>query len=77
MSQFQNTRRVWAALTANPDATIRQIRARTGLHADAVQLAIYQLESAGYITRDPRTARGRRVVVPFISQFTILEREPA
>ncbi len=76
MSQFDDTRRVWADLTAHPDATLREIQERTGIHSEGVQLAIHALATAGYITRQPRTAKGRRVLVPFISQFTIREKEP-
>jgi len=77
MSQFETTRRVWADLTSNPGASIREICDHTGIHREGVQMAIYQLETAGYIDRDPGVARGRRVVVPMISEFVIHERSPA
>jgi DNA-binding MarR family transcriptional regulator len=77
MSQFDYTRRVWADLTANPTTTIREMCARTGIHREAAQAAIYELEARGYITHDPRVARGRRVIVPLISEFVIHERPTA
>ena len=75
-AQFHSTRQVWADLTAHPSASIREICARTGLSHEAVQLAIHVLDTVGYIERDPREARARRVIVPFITEFVIHERQP-
>jgi DNA-binding MarR family transcriptional regulator len=76
-TQFDYTRRVWADLTANPTASIREVCERAGVHHEAAQAAIYELESRGYIRRDPLTARGRQVLVPMISEFVIHERPNA
>jgi len=70
-TQFSYTRRVWADLSANPSASIREICERTGVHREAAQQAIYELEACGYLRRDPRIARGRQVLVPMISEFSM------
>jgi predicted transcriptional regulator len=58
------TRRVWAALTEQPDATYRELAQQTGLPLSVVRAAVERLEKAGYVEADPVVARGRRVLVP-------------
>jgi DNA-binding MarR family transcriptional regulator len=61
---MRRTRRVWAALTQQPDATYRELAAQTRLSLSAVRGAVQRLEKAGYVEADPVVARGRRVLVP-------------
>jgi DNA-binding MarR family transcriptional regulator len=65
---FGRTRRVWAALTQQPDATYRELAARTKLPLSVVRAAVQRLENAGYVEADPVVARGRRVLVPLYAQ---------
>jgi hypothetical protein len=58
------TRREWAALTHQPDATERELAQQTKLPLSVVRAAVERLEKAGYVEADPVVARGRRVVVP-------------
>lgn len=59
-------RHVWAALTANPQAPIRELVAETHTCRASVAAAIEILRQAGYVEFAPRTNRARRVVVPFV-----------
>jgi DNA-binding MarR family transcriptional regulator len=62
---LRRARRVWAAITRDPSASIRELSRTTDLHVLEVQRAIDTLEAAGYITRVPHKSRARVVVVPF------------
>ena len=59
------TRLVWDAITQRPTASLRELAEHTQLSRDAVQLAIYALETAGHIARAPGQARARTVLLPF------------
>ena len=65
MNHFAETRRVWADITRHPQASTREIARRTGLPLDTIQLAIYHLDTLGYICRTPGQSRARQVLVPF------------
>lgn len=63
-------RAVWAAVSATPGASIRQIAGETGYCMATVHAAINELEAAGYIARHhgPHLAgtRATRVLIPFL-----------
>lgn len=63
---FANARRVWAAVTRRPTATVRELADDAGLPFGTVGAALRMLRDAGYIEFDPCTGRARRVLVPFI-----------
>lgn len=48
---FANRRAVWAAVSANPRATLRAISQQTGLASETVQNHIQALVELGYISR--------------------------
>ena len=62
---LHETRLVWDAITQHPTASLRELAQSTDLTVDAVQLAIYALETAGHIARTPGQARARTVLLPF------------
>ena len=60
------TRRVWAEVTKDPQATVRELAERTGVPSSSnVYLALVRLRDAGYIDFAPNTNRTRRIIVPF------------
>lgn len=63
---FDNTRRVWAALSADPCRTVRQLTHDLGLTHDTIISALRRLSDAGYIDYEPRAVRARTVIVPFV-----------
>lgn len=63
---FDNTRRVWAALTTDPCRTVRELVDDLGLAHDTVIRAIRRLSDAGYIDYQPGATRARSVIVPFV-----------
>lgn len=61
------TRKVWAAVTETPSASVRELGERTNMRYTAVAAAIRHLEWLGYLERaGPRSARARRILVPFM-----------
>lgn len=62
---LRSIRAVWAAITADPPATIHELSARLDISRSTIYSAIRLLRAAGYIVEPPRSARARRVVVPF------------
>lgn len=63
-------RRVWAAISANPHATIRELAAQLDAAHSQVAKALTILDDAGYIRREKaghiHSPRACRVVVPFV-----------
>lgn len=62
----QAIRRVWAAVTQQPCATVRELARVAQLDYRGVACAIRVLHDAGYIDAPPKLARARRVLVPFV-----------
>jgi DNA-binding transcriptional ArsR family regulator len=62
----KRVRRVWAAVSATPHASRRELMARLDMSYGAISAALDALEDAGYIETVPGAARARRIVVPFI-----------
>jgi galactokinase/mevalonate kinase-like predicted kinase len=58
-------RRVWAAVTATPRASVRDLAHRERLPVRAVQVALHVLRDAGYIDFAARSCRARTILVPF------------
>jgi DNA-binding MarR family transcriptional regulator len=67
--QVAQVRSVWAALTRNPQASMRELQAATGLGSVAVQQAVQELVRQGYVRWPRRTARAAVVVVPLIERI--------
>ena len=59
-------RRVWAAVTATPQATLREIAARADTSYSVAGAALRLLRDAGYVDFDHGTDHGRRVIIPFV-----------
>jgi hypothetical protein len=61
-------RLTWAAVTADPNASARQIADRlgTGYHYGVVAAALRQLVAAGYIGERPAAGVARPIVIPFV-----------
>jgi DNA-binding MarR family transcriptional regulator len=66
---FRAVRRVWAAVSMTPQATLRELMPVTGLAQGTIGMALRHLQSLGYIDFDPRVARARTVLVPFIEVY--------
>ena len=61
------TRRVWAALTSDPQASYRELAQRVGVASTyTIECAMVRLRDAGYIEYAPGASRARRVLVPFV-----------
>lgn len=66
MSNHTTTRRVWAAVTLQPAASLREIAEAVGLKSATTALYhLRKLEDLGYVVKEPGRGRARRVVVPF------------
>lgn len=63
---LRNARRVWAAVTAHPQATVRELGGELGMPFGTVAAALRLLRDAGYVEFDAASARARRVLIPFI-----------
>jgi DNA-binding transcriptional ArsR family regulator len=59
-------RRVWAAVTRTPCATVRQLGAQIGMPYGSVSVALRLLRDAGYVHFEDRAGRARTVIVPFV-----------
>lgn len=60
-------RNVWAAITHDPQATVRELADQLDMAFGDVQRAMMVLRDAGYVEQTvPRAARARRIVVPFV-----------
>ena len=68
-----NTRRVWAAVTREPNIRIRALAERLGVSTSVIGYQLRRLRAAGYITFADNTTGTRQVIVPFIT----LGAEPA
>lgn len=60
-------RRVWAAVSETPNATVRELGATLDLSPVAVGAALQVLRMAGYIDFAPRSGRARTIIVPFVT----------
>ena len=61
------TRRVWAALTRDPQASYRELAEQVGVQSKyTVRCAVIRLRDIGYIEFAPGRERARRVLVPFV-----------
>lgn len=58
-------RRVWAQISRTPTASVSELAAACGLGRATAQQAIDHLVDLGYVERQPRGGRARRVLVPF------------
>lgn len=66
LTEHQRTlRAVWAAYTARPGASYREIGRLVGLAPSTVMHAKEELARYGYLRYAERTARSVRVVIPF------------
>ena len=78
--QVRQARHVWAAVTVQPDATVRELMATTGYCRMAVQRALSWIEAAGYISTArsdaQRLARTRQIVVPFATGGVLRQAQP-
>jgi hypothetical protein len=65
----QTLRATWAALTADPGATNRELRRRVGVGSiDTIRRAKQTLRAAGYIDYQDRTNNTTRIIVPFVTE---------
>lgn len=62
----RTARRVWAAVTQDPQATARELGGELGMPFGLVAAALRMLRDAGYIEFDAASVRARRIVTPFI-----------
>lgn len=62
---LSTTRRVWAAVSAEPNASVRELAAAAGCGVAQAHHALHELQHAGYVTLG-YGSRARRVNVPFI-----------
>lgn len=62
----QRVRRVWAAVSASPHASRRELMARLDMSHGAVSAALYTLQDAGYIAFERCASRAIVARVPFI-----------
>lgn len=68
MTNTTRTRRVWAAITANPRISSRELAAAVGLRSTSTaHHHVAKLVQAGYVEREGR-ARGFAVLVPLYVQ---------
>ena len=58
-------RRVWAAVTRDPNATVVRLAADAGTTFSIAGAALRLLRDAGYIDFSPRSIRARRIIMPF------------
>ena len=58
-------RSTWAAVSATPCASVRQLARRIRASESSVNRALHILRDAGYVTFEDRARRSRRVLVPF------------
>lgn len=59
-------RRVWAAVSAEPCASTRELADMAGCAHSSVRLALRRLRDVGYIDFPDGASRARRVIVPFV-----------
>lgn len=58
-------RRVWAAVSSDPRASVRELSQAAGCSQSVAACALRALVAAGYVTHaGPGTGRSRHVVVP-------------
>jgi predicted ArsR family transcriptional regulator len=62
---IHTTRRVWAAITADPQAHIRDLACQLDLNPHTIHRILHQLRDAGYIDFADRSERARTVIIPF------------
>lgn len=62
-------RQVWAAVTRQPGAAIREIGEACDLPTITVGRALYDLREAGYVEFDTATSRARAVRVPLYERL--------
>lgn len=62
----RNIRRVWAAVTARPHASKRELAYRLGLSYGAVAGALRLLNESGYIQFSKNTKRAITILIPFV-----------
>ena len=72
-------RMVWAAITAQPEASARQIAATlaTGYSYGDVSSALRQLVAAGYISDPPARGAPRTIYLPFSASLDDLRQAPS
>jgi predicted transcriptional regulator len=61
-----NIRRVWAAITRNPNASNRELARTVGLSFGAIAGALRFLKDASYITFPKGRRRAITVLIPFL-----------
>lgn len=64
--RLANIRRVWRAVSARPDASVRELAQSCAVAPSTVRSALQALQHAGYIAQTAHAARARRVLVPFV-----------
>jgi DNA-binding transcriptional MocR family regulator len=64
----RNVRRVWAAITATPYASQRELAQALRISHGAVSSALRLLKDAGYIQFPKCASRAVEVLVPFVVQ---------
>lgn len=62
----QDIRRVWAAVSAAPQSTLRELASTLGMHFSGVGAALRLLKDAGYIDFPKGTDHARTILIPFI-----------
>lgn len=58
-------RRVWAAVTQDPQASLKSLAERVGCSYSRVGVILKDLRAAGYIDFQDRTNGARTIVLPF------------
>lgn len=63
---FTTTREVWAAVTQNPQASVRELAVITGYATGTIQKALLTLNAIGYVLHERKSVRARTIAVPFV-----------
>lgn len=73
---IRRVRLVWAAVSAHPQATIRELATVVGFEYGDVARALRVLENAGYIEHPHNVNRARRILMPYVTgPFRVLKRQ--
>lgn len=59
-------RRVWAAVTRTPQASVRELAGELEMGFGTVATALRFLRDCGYIRHQHRACRARTIVIPFV-----------
>jgi len=64
--QIRQVRRVWAAVTRDPQATLEELGVGVGYTKSMVRLILRKLRAMGHIDYQDRSKGARTILVPFV-----------